>query len=168
VPDRSFPLHDEATALIHAPVERVFAYLDDPKSIASHMGESSMMMMGSRMAIELDDKGGRAIGSKIRMYGRLMGIPLSLEEVITERLPPLNKVWETIGTPNLLVIAQYRMGFQLTPENGASLVRILIEYSLPATPPRSWLGCALGRVYAHWCTKRMADDVVKHFRRAGE
>jgi len=166
VADQSLPLHDEASALVHAPVDRVFGYLDDPRSLSAHMGESSMMMMGSRMAMELDDKGGRAIGSKIRLYGRMIGIPLSLEEVITERQPPWKKVWETIGTPNLMVIAQYRMGFQLTPEGGASLVRVFIQYSLPATPPRSGLGYALGGVYARWCTKRMANDTARHFERA--
>jgi hypothetical protein len=125
-------------------------------------------MMGSRMAMEVDDKGGRAIGSKIRLYGSMMGVPLSLEEVIIERQPPLKKVWETIGTPKLMVIAQYRMGFQLTPEAGTSLVRVFIQYSLPATPPGSWLGRVLGGAYARWCTKRMANDAAKHFERARE
>ena len=125
--DQSFPFHDESIALANAPVERVFAYLDDPKALAAHMGESSMMMMGSRMAIEVDADGGRAIGSKIRMHGRMMGISLSLEEVITERLVPAKKAWETIGTPNLLVMAHYRMGFELTRQGDSSLVRVFID-----------------------------------------
>lgn len=95
---QSFPFHDETTALAHAPAARVFAYLDDPKALAAHMGESSKMMMGSRMSIDLDAGDGRMIGSKIRMQGSMMGIPLSLEEVITERQAPGRKVWETIGT----------------------------------------------------------------------
>ena len=103
--DQVFPFHHESTALANEPADWVFAYLDDPKALAAHMGESSMMMMGSRMAIEVDADGGRVIGSKIRMHGRVMGISLSLEEVITERQVPHRKVWETIGTPNLLVIA---------------------------------------------------------------
>ena len=43
------------------------AYLDDPKALAAHMGESSMMMAGSRMSINVDADGGRVVGSKIRM-----------------------------------------------------------------------------------------------------
>jgi len=161
--DKSFPFHNESAALAHAPVDRVFAYLDDPKSLAAHMGESSLMMMGSRMSIDVDADGGRVIGSKIRMQGSMMGIPLSMEEVITERQAPYKKVWETIGTPKLLVMAHYRMGFELTPKGDSSLLRIFVDYSLPATTPGYWLGCLLGGVYARWCVRQIADDAVKHF-----
>ena len=161
--DQSFPLHDESTALANAPLDRVFAYLDDPKALAAHMGESSMMMMGSRMSIDVDADGGRVIGSKIRMHGSMMGIPLSLEEVITERQVPYAKVWQTIGVPNLLVMAHYRMGFELTGKGKSSLVRVFIDYSLPTDAPGSWLGRLLGGVYARWCTKQMAEDAARHF-----
>src|SRR5450830_1124478 len=63
--NQSFPFHNESTALVHAPTDRVFAHLDDPMSLSAHMGESSMMMIGSRMSIEVDAGGGRAIGSKV-------------------------------------------------------------------------------------------------------
>ena len=161
--NQSFPFHDESTALARAPADRVFAYLDDPKALAAHMGESSIMMLGSRMSIDIDAGGGCAIGSKIRMHGNMMGIPLSLEEVITERHAPYKKVWETIGTPNLKVMAHYRMGFELTPKVDSSLVRVFIDYRLPANAPGSWLGRLLGGVYARWCTKKMAGDAARHF-----
>ena len=161
--DRSFPFHDASTAPANAPVDRVFAYLDDPKALAAHMGESSMMMAGSRMSIDVDAGAGRVIGSKISMHGSVMGIALSLEEVITERQVPYTKVWQTIGTPNLLVLAHYRMGFDLTPKGDASLVRVFIDYSLPARAPASWLGRLLGGAYARWCTKQMTDGATRHF-----
>ncbi len=161
---QSLPFHDESTALANAPVDRVFAHMDDPKAMAAHMGESSMMMMGSRMSTEVDAGGGRVIGSKIRMHGSMMGIPLSLEEVITERQVPIKKVWETIGTPNLQVMAHYRMGFELTPKGGSSEVRVFIDYSLPAKAPGSWLGRLLGGFYARWCTEQMAGDAARHFK----
>ena len=160
---QSLPLHETSTARVAAPIDQVFAHLDDPQALAAHMGESSMMMMGSRMSIDVDADGGRMVGSQIRMQGRMMGIPLSLEEVITERLVPSKKVWETIGTPKLLVIAQYRMGFELTPSGDTTLVRVFIDFRLPTTAPESWLGRLLGGVYARWCTKQMAEDAVRHF-----
>ena len=163
MPDQSFPFHDESTALAHAPADRVFAYLDDPKSLSAHMGESSMMMLGSRMSMDVDADGGRAVGSKIRMHGSMMGIPLSLDEVITERQAPCRKVWETIGTPNLLVMAHYRMGFEVTPSGDSSRVRVFIDYSLPTSPPGSWLGRLLGGIYARWCAKQMAGGAARHF-----
>ena len=161
--NRSFPFHAESSALANAPVDRVFAYLDDPKALAAHMGESSMMMVGSRMSIDVDADGGRVIGSKIRMQGNMLGIPLSLEEWITRRHVPHQKVWETSGTPNLLVIAHYRMGFELTPKGASSLVRVFIDYSLPTKAPWSWLGSLFGAVYARWCTKQMANAAARHF-----
>ena len=163
MPDQSFPFHDESSGLANAPVEQVFAFLDDPKSLAAHMGESSMMMLGSRMSINVDAGGGRVIGSKVRMQGRMMGVRLSLEEVITERQVPAMKVWETIGTPKLLVISHYRMGFELTRNGASSLVRVFIDYSLPNKPPGAWLGHWLGAVYARWCTRQMVMGATRHF-----
>ena len=163
MPDQSFPFHHEGSGLAKAPVELVFAFLDDPKALAAHMGESSMMMLGSRMSIDVDAGGGRMIGSKIRMQGRMLGIRLSLEEVITERQVPAMKVWETIGTPELLVISHYRMGFELTRNGASSLVRVFIDYSLPINAPGSWLGHLLGAVYARWCTRQMVMGAARHF-----
>ena len=160
---QSFPFHHESSGLARAPVEQVFAFLDDPQALAAHMGESSMMMLGSRMSITVDAGGGRVIGSKVRMQGRMVGIRLSLEEVITKRQVPAMKVWETIGTPKLLVIAHYRMRFELTRSGASSLVRVFIDYSLPNKPPRSWLGHLLGAVYARWCTRQMVMGATRHF-----
>ncbi len=160
---RSFPFHDESTVLANAPVDRVFAYLDDPKALAAHMGRPSVMMMGSRMSIEVDAGGGRVIGSKVRMQGRMMGIRLAIEEVITERQIPGRKVWETVGAPRLLVMGHYRMGFELTRQGDSSLVRVFIDYSLPTDTPGAWLGYLLGAAYAQWCTKQMANGAAMHF-----
>ena len=161
--DHLFPFHAESSVLANAPADRVFAYLDDPKALAAHMGESSMMMMGSRMPIDVDADGGRVIGSKIRIQGRMMGIPLLLEEVITERQIPRRKVWETVGTPKLLVMAHYRMGFELVPSGEVTRVRVFIDYSLPTTAPGSWLGRLLGGFYARWCTTQMTRDAATQF-----
>ena len=163
MPDHSFAFHHESSGLAHAPVEQVFAFLDDPKALAAHMGESSMMMLGARMSIDVDADGGRVIGSKVRMQGRVLGVRLSLEEVITQRQVPAMKVWETIGTPRLLVISHYRMGFELTRSGASSLVRVFIDYSLPIKPPGSWLGRLLGAGYARWCTKQMVTGAARHF-----
>ena len=112
------------------------------------------------MAIELDDSEGRAVGAKIRLSGRVLGIQLSVEEIVTERNPPLRKVWETTGTPNLLVIGQYRMGYDITPQGDSSLLYVFIDYDLP----EGWLVRMFGNFYARLCTQRMADDTAKNFR----
>ena len=161
------PNHFESTSEVNAPADAVFSHMDDHSRLSAHMSRSSWMMVGSRMAIELDASEGRAVGAIIRLRGRVLGIPLSVGEIITERNPPLRKVWETTGTPNLLVIGQYRMGFEITPKAQSSQLRVFIDYALPDGSFSRWLGHLFGHFYAHWCTQRMADDAAMHFQRRG-
>lgn len=107
------PYHEEASAVVTARAEQVFAFVDDHAQFSSHMSQSSWMMAGSHMEIALDPDHGQTVGSRIRLSGRLFGIPLSVAEVVTERTPPHRKVWATTASPRLLVIGHYRMGFEI-------------------------------------------------------
>jgi hypothetical protein len=150
--------------VLSLPVEVAFAYLDDFRKLSRHMEQPSGMMLGSKMAIELDRGQGRAVGSRVRMRGTMMGMTLALEEIVTERAPPLRKAWETVDA-NLLVIGQYRLGFELEPKDAGSALRVFIDYELPSRAPARWLGLLLGKVYARWCTRRMASDAARYFIR---
>ena len=156
-------LHDESIGVVNAPPGVLFQHLDDPRRLAGHMSRSSAMMLGSRMTIELDETAGRAAGSKIRLVGRVVGIPIALEEVISEHMPPHRKVWQTIGTPRLLVLSHYTMGFEITPQGSVSHLRVFIDYGLPARGVPRLLGRLLGPRYARWCTEQMVHDAVAHF-----
>lgn len=153
----------ESSAIIRIPVNQVFEYLDNHARLSSHMQKSSWQMGGGRMEIELDQDQGRKVGSRIRLAGRVRGVELSVEERVTEHTPPHRKVWETIGSPQLLVIGHYRMGFDLSPRGNDSTLRVFIEYALPDQVPARWLGQLLGKYYARWCTQQMVDEAVKHF-----
>ena len=83
--------HYEASALVQAPMEKVFAYVDDPTRLASHMSKSSWMMGGGQMEIELDSGRGQNVGSRIRLAGKVFGMQLSVEEVVTKRSPLIAK-----------------------------------------------------------------------------
>ena len=122
------------------------------------------MMIGSRMSIATDEANGRAVGSKIILAGKVLGLRLMVEEVVTERQPPLRKAWQTIGTPRLLVIGSYVMGFALSPQAEGCLLRVFLDYELPESGAPRWLGKLFGRFYARWCTRSMAADAAKHFR----
>src|SRR5438094_2654868 len=111
----AFPYHAESHGRLQAPAGRVFARLDDHTWLAAHMSRRSWRMGWGRMDLHLDERAGRAVGSRIRLEGRILGVRLALEEVITEHAPPTRKVWVTVGTPQLLVIGPYRMGFALLP-----------------------------------------------------
>ena len=127
------------------------------------------MLLGSRIAIELDAGAGRAVGAKMRLSGQVLGIPIFLEEVVTEHMPPKRKAWRTIGTPRLLVLSHYTMGYEIVPEGAAaSHLRVFIDYGLPTRGLSRWLGLLFGRLYARWCTSRMINDAMTEFkRRAG-
>lgn len=153
----------ESSGLVQSPAERVFAYIDDHTRLSSHMRESSWKLGGGRMETELDEGRGQKVGSRIRLAGRVFGIELSVEEVVTEHSPPYRKVWETTGQPKLIVIGRYRMGFEVSPQGRDSMLRVFIEYALPETAPARWLGRLFARYYASWCTQQMVDDVVQHF-----
>lgn len=157
--------HHETHAEVPASAERVFAAVDDHNQLSSHMSRPSWRMGGARMETILDDGQARRIGSHIRMTVRVLGLHLALDEVITEREPPIRKLWETVGTPRLLVIGAYRMGFEVAPQGDHSSLRVFIDYVWPD----GWLGRTLGRLfagyYARWCTEAMVNDTVRHFAR---
>jgi uncharacterized membrane protein len=155
--------HYETSAFVEVPAQQLFAELDDHERLSSHMSQSSWMLGGGRMRIEFDDGRGKRIGSRIRLSGKAAGLELSVEEIVTERNPPLRKCWETVGTPKLWVIGHYRMGFEITSQDNGSLLRVYIDYDLPETAPSRWLGYLLGRYYARWCTQRMVKDAAKRF-----
>jgi hypothetical protein len=160
----SYPFHAESSTRIRASAERVFAHLDDHSRLSAHMARRSWRMGWGRMYLQLDERRGRAVGSRIRLEGRVFGVRLALEEVVVEYEPPTRKVWETVGTPRLLVIGSYRMGFSLAPAAGATraedeaTLTVFVDYALPARGVSRILGRLFGRAYAQWCCSRMVAD----------
>jgi hypothetical protein len=157
--------HFAVTEIIAANPETLFLHLDDQRRLSEHMSKSSWMMLGSKMNIELDDGLGAKVGSAIRLSGRVLGIAIAAEEVVTERNPPLRKTWQTVGTPKLLVIGPYRMGFDIGSHAHGSQLRVCIEFDLPAKA--QWLGRLFGPMYARWCVNQMISDAARHFSPAG-
>ncbi len=162
--DPVLPFHFESNIDVNAAAGDIFTLLDDHSRLSAHMTKPSWMMAGSVMTLEFDASKGRAVGAFIRLTGRVLGIPLSVEEVVTERNPPLRKVWNTIGRPQLMVIGPYRMGFEITPTSTSSRLLVFIDYALPDGPVSYWLGRVFGKIYARWCTQRMTNDAASHFK----
>jgi hypothetical protein len=150
----------ETSVLIAAPPAAVFAVLDDHSRLSAHMAKSSWKMGGGRMKIEVDSGQGREVGSHIRLSGSVFGIRLDVEEVVITHDPPWRKRWRTVGSPRLLVIGSYEMGFNLAATATGTALRVYITYALPET---KWLGRLFGRYYANWCIQRMAADAAKQF-----
>lgn len=157
--------HYEVRTVLDASAGEAFAYLDDPKRLSSHMSKSSWMMAGSKMEIQMETKGGKAVGSEIVLSGQMMGIPLYVRETITKRVPSESKVWQTVGPQKMLILNHYKMGFELTPKGDKTSLRVFIDYPLPATGLGRLLGLLSARVYAKWCTEMMAKDAEAYFIR---
>ena len=155
-----YPLHRRSEAEVGTDAQSLFALLDDHRRLAAHMEKPSLMMAGATMHVETDALEGQAVGSVIRVIGRVLGVKLVVEEVVTERVPPLRKTWETRGEPRLLVIGSYRMGFTISPQRERSRLTVFIDYQLPPRGVTHGFGLLFGRTYAAWCTRRMATDAV--------
>lgn len=146
---------------IPADPNSLFNYIDDHSKFSSHMSQSSWMMGGGKMEVFTDDHHGQAVGSHIRLRGKVFGIDLHVDEVITERKPPNIKVWKTVDNPRLLVIDNYEMRVEIFPQKRGSRLTVGINYELPS--PNSILGKLFGSLYARWCVSQMLDGARKRF-----
>lgn len=155
--------HYQAEAMLAVDADQVLEVLDDPGRLVGHMSSRSLMMAGGKMSIDLDELGGRAPGSIMRLHGRMLGFALEVEERVTERQAPQRKVWETLGEPRLLVLTGYRMGFDICSRESSTLVSIWIDFSRPESGIWRWLGRLLGPWYARWCIDRMVADTQQRF-----
>jgi len=164
--DKGYTRHYRSEVDVNADAQRLFAHLDDHRRLAGHMEKPSLMMAGATMQVETDAQRGQAIGSLIRVTGRVLGMHLVVEEVVTERTPPLLKTWQTQAEPRLLVIGSYRMGFTISPQGDRSRLVVFIDYQLPPHGFARVLGLLFARAYAAWCTRRMATDAVAAFAEA--
>jgi hypothetical protein len=70
------PYHFESNVEVSTAADAVFSHLDDHSRLSAYMSNSSWMMAGSRMAIELDASEGRTVRATIRLRGRVLGVKL--------------------------------------------------------------------------------------------
>ena len=152
--------HSEGSVSVPASTFEVFSFIDDHKRLASHMKKTSWMTGGGRMDVTIDSGQGQAIGSHVTMSGTAFGLRLFLDEVVTSHEPPHRKTWETVGSPELVVVGRYGMGVDIREHGAASSLRVWIDYDLP---PRRWLGRLFGPIYAKWCVNQMLNDTRDHF-----
>lgn len=155
--------HYHQSLLIEASPKEVFNYVDNHANFSSHMNRSSWMMGGGSMVTKVDEGNGQKVGSHIQMTGKVFGIEVSLDEVITEHKPPQRKSWKTVGTPKLIIIGDYQMSLEIVPEEVNSSLTVSIDYSLPKSLKTRWIGQLFAGVYAKWCVTQMINGTRDHF-----
>ncbi len=160
---RTYPRSAARKVRVSAPAEAVFDLLDDPHRLAGHMERRSWRMAWARFEVSTDEAQGRAVGSHIRLTGRVLGLRLGLDEVVVVRDRPREKRWETTSPPRLLVIGDYRLGFRLETDGSATDLHLAIEYELPAGGLQRALGGLLAGTYARWCLRRMGGEAGRTF-----
>lgn len=160
---RNYQKHYEEIVKVLADTKTVFTFADNPANFSSHMNESSWIMGGSKMETQTDDGKGQQIGSHIIMKGNVFGINLFLDEVIIQHEPPYKKAWETVGKIDLAVIDHYKLGFEITPADNYSLLKVYIDYNLPNSWKTRWLGVLFGEMYSKWCVRQMSHGVKEYF-----
>ena len=147
------------TSLIKAPAERVFAYVDDIRNLARHMSESrSMPMMGSKLKLEIITPELTGVGATYRYSGKMMGLTIDFSETVTKYVAGCEKVWRTIGEPQLLIISSYEMRVVVEPVSpNSSQLTISIDYELPLASIWRAIGRVLADTYSRWCLTSMVD-----------
>ena len=141
------------SATIEATAERVFAYVDDIRNLARHMSESrSMPMMGSKVKLEIMTPEPTGVGAVYRYAGRIMRLTIDFSETVTRYVAGREKVWRTIGEPQLLIIAGYEIRVLVEPVSPtSSRLTIGIDYELPRVGVWRALGWTLAGAYSRWC-----------------
>lgn len=141
-----------------APADIVFSCLDDLGVTGMHMTKSSTMMMGSKLHIEFLTKQHTGIGSKYRWTGTMMGMNMDFTVEVTKWIEGVEKVWETIGTSEMIIYSWYRMHLLVYPKGNVSQAELSITYERP----KGWFAKIVSYLFADWycawCLKNMLTD----------
>jgi len=105
----------ERNITINAPVEQVFAYIEDPMNITEWL--SSMM--------EVKDVAGSGVGQHYRWTYKMAGVRLEGETTVTENIPNKRRVAKTKRG----VVSIWSYTFE--PHEGGTKLNLDIEYTIP-------------------------------------
>jgi uncharacterized membrane protein len=100
---------------ISAPVEKVFAYLDDPMKLPEWMVSLS----------EVTDVTGSGVGQHYHWKYKMVGIPLAGETTVIEQVPNVRVVTESKGG----ITSTFT--FALAPHEGGTKLDLDVEYTIP-------------------------------------
>ena len=165
---RDFPMHYETHARDGGTAETLFSHLDDHNRLSGHMSKSSWMMAAHAWISSSTPRKDRLSARGFVSKGRALASPLFVEEVVTERTPPLRKAWQTARCAEAARDRPYRMGFEIIPYTScvpACVFSSTMRCQAPGLCAGSAGSCA-GGFYARWCTEKMADDAAQAFARS--
>ena len=133
----------ERSITINAPVEKVFAYVDDPMSQLEYLPS----------IVEVKDVTGHGVGAHYRWTYKMAGLRFEGESTMTEYIPNERMVVQSKGG----IVSTWSWTF--TPEDGGTKVNLTVEYTIPV-PVLGKLGEALVLKQ----NEREADQVMANIK----
>ena len=107
----------EGSGTINAPVDKVFAYVEDPASHAEWM--PSLIEVKD---VSLTERG---VGSHWRWAWKMVGLTFEGETTITDYIPNRRLVWQSKGG----IVSTWVYTFE--PDDGGTKMNIVVEYTIP-------------------------------------
>jgi hypothetical protein len=139
----------------------VFKCLDDLGVTGMHMTKSSVMMMGNKLNLEFLTEKHTGRGTKYRWTGKMMGLKMDFTVEVTKWIEGVEKVWETIGDPRMIIYSWYRMHMLLTADENTTVVELSISYEKPKDGFMKILSFLFADWYCKWCLRKMLRDAKK-------
>jgi len=148
-----------------APPEMIFPVLDDLGVTGTHMTTSSAMMMGSKLKLEYLTPHRTGLNSSYRWRGKMMGVTMDFTVKVVTWEWAKEKVWETIGTPRLIIYSWYKMTLRLDRREHGTDAVLSISYRRPFGVLSRLLCFFLADWYCRWCLRKMLGDAKQIIER---
>ena len=146
----------------NATPEQVFKSIDDLGVTGTHMTQSSMMVMGSKLNLEFLTENHTGLGSRYRWTGKMMGLKMDFTVEVTKWISGKEKIWETIGDAKLIIYSWYRMQLIILPALNGCKAELSISYEKPKEFFNRILSFLFAYRYCKWCLKQMLGDAKDH------
>lgn len=149
------------TVIFKTPPNLVFDVMDDLGVTGSHMTNSSMMMMGSKLNLEYLTPFHKGLGTKYRWRGKMMGLTMDFTVEVTKWIEGAEKVWGTIGESRLIIYSGFQMTLKVFPESTGARAVLSISYEKPTRLVQRILCFLFADWYCKWCLRKMLNDAQK-------
>lgn len=147
-----------------SPQGLVFETIDDLGVTGMHMAQSSVMMAGSKLRLTFLTSQHKGLGTCYRWYGSFLGMKIHFTVVVTRWIEGIEKIWETVGEPRLLIFSWFSMHLHTTKMPGGTLAELSISYE----KPKGWyfrlLSTLFAKMYCRWCLNNMLGNTQRRLK----
>ena len=124
-------------------------------------------MMGSKLKLEILTSNATDVGATYQYSGSMMGLMIDFSETVTKYVSGREKIWRTIGNPQLLIVESYEMRVVVEPlQANTAQLTISFDYDLPRSGMWRLIGRALAGSYARWCLDSMISGTKRDLERS--